>query len=127
VEGRRGAPPGTAEALAEALRVTDRSSEAIAVLREALRLDPDSAMAHTDLGFVLDSEQSTEEALKEYREALRLDSDFVDAHNYLGIALARQQRIPAAVEEYLRLAPDTPQNQRNIRRAQDFVQTYENP
>jgi hypothetical protein len=29
--------------------------------------------------------------------------------------------------EYLRLAPDTPQNQRNIRRATDFVKTHENP
>jgi tetratricopeptide (TPR) repeat protein len=183
--------------LAEAIRREGRTPEAVTELREAVRRDPNSALAHTELGFLL-APQDTAGALAEYHEAIRLAPDFIDAHNYLAIALARQQRIPEAVAEfrevvridpesalgyynlgialadmeedgasaeafretlrinpnhynarynagelfrlegkldeavnqfriYLRQAPDTPQNRRNIQRAQEFVQTHENP
>ena len=39
--------------LAEVLRLQGKFDEAITELREALRLDPKSAPAHTDLGLIL--------------------------------------------------------------------------
>ena len=59
--------PGTAEAVDQA------STAAIAEYREAIRLDPNSAVAHADLGSVLVGQGELDEALAEFREASRLE------------------------------------------------------
>ncbi len=87
--------------LAEALRRQGKEDEAVAELREAIRLDAKSARAHNDLAFILENNQGKmQEALAEYQEAAKIDPDLIDVHNGLAISLARQGRLPEAVSEF---------------------------
>ena len=70
---------------ADAAPILDR---AVAAAREAIRLQPDDAAAHYNLGVALDGQGKLDEAVAEYREAIRLQPDFAEAHFNLGIALA---------------------------------------
>jgi len=59
--------PESAEAAARA------PTDAIAGYREAVRLDPNSAMPHANLGTALFQQGALDEALAEFQEATRLD------------------------------------------------------
>jgi len=94
-----GHSPGEPNMLAAALRNAGRDRAASAdrdqgeaLLREALRVDPSLAIAHVDLGGVLESRQRRAEAIAEYRAAIQADPKLAAAHLQLGIA---QQRSPA--------------------------------
>jgi tetratricopeptide (TPR) repeat protein len=52
-----------------------------------LRLDPDLAEAHYQLGLALAEQEKPDEAIRHYREALRLKPDWVPALSHLGILL----------------------------------------
>jgi tetratricopeptide (TPR) repeat protein len=96
--------------LAEALRLQGKFDEAVAALREALRLEPTSAPAHAALGLALIGQRNSTEALAAYQEALRLDPDLIDAHNGLAVLLASQGRLDEAVIEFremTRVDPDS--------------------
>ena len=54
---------------------------------DAMRLKPDFAGAHFNLGNVLQGMGRNYDAVAQYREALRYDPASVDAHNNLGVAL----------------------------------------
>ena len=60
------------------------STEAIAEYREAIRLKPDYAEAHFNLGIALSDQGKLDEAIAEYREAIRLKPDYAEAHCNLG-------------------------------------------
>ncbi len=64
-----------------------RLEEAAASYRQALRLKPDYAEAHNNLGVVLKELGQLDEAVASYQQALRLKPDYAQAHNNLGIAL----------------------------------------
>ena len=88
--------------------VQSRTSEAIAEYREALRIDPDYAEAHNNLGSVLLQTGRATEAIHEYEQALRIDPAYAKAHNNLGNALLQTGRAPEAIDHYkeaLRIAP----------------------
>ena len=75
----------------------------------ALRLRPDIAEAHTNLGVALARQGRVSEAIVHYSESLRIRPDIAEAHNNLGNALARQGRVSEAIVHYseaLRLKPD---------------------
>lgn len=55
--------------------------------REAIRLKPDYANAHYNLGFALSDKGELDGAIAEFREALRLNPDYEAAHYQLGAAL----------------------------------------
>src|SRR5262249_23232423 len=69
---------------AEAAPVLGR---AVAALREAIRLSPDSAEAHANLGNVLVASGDRPGAVAACREAIRLRPDLALAHSNLGAAL----------------------------------------
>lgn len=81
-------------------------------LREAIRLDPDLAKPHFQLGTVLEDLNRLEEALKELREAARLDATYAEPHMAMARVLHKLgQEAPAReeVQTYLRLhSPSTP-------------------
>jgi tetratricopeptide (TPR) repeat protein len=84
-------------------------AEAIAEYREAIRLKPDLAAAHNNLGYTLHVQGKLAEAIAEYREAIRLKPDDDTAHVNLGIALRNQgmlEEANAALREAIRLKPD---------------------
>ena len=56
---------------------------------QALRIKPDYAEAHNNLGIALAQTGKIEEAIAHYEQALRIKPDYAEAHNNLGIALAQ--------------------------------------
>jgi tetratricopeptide (TPR) repeat protein len=66
--------------------------QAIRTYREAIRLLPDTALAHADLGALLAEKGDADGAIAEYREAIRLDPGNFSAHNNLGAVLSDVKR-----------------------------------
>jgi tetratricopeptide (TPR) repeat protein len=63
------------------------SNEVLAEFRQALRLRPDYAEAHNNMGLVLAQSGEDEKAAAEFREASRIRPDYADAHANLGAVL----------------------------------------
>ena len=75
-------------------------NEAIKYLKRAIRINPDFAEAHNNLGVLFIDLKRFDEAEKEYREAIRIDPDFAEAHNNLGILLLKTERPGEARKEF---------------------------
>ena len=70
------------------------------------------------------------EAAAALREVIRINPNHYNARYNLGELFRLEGKYDEAVtqfREYLRLAPDTPQNRRNITRAKGFIQQFEDP
>ena len=118
----RGLRPGNARHLGclgkafEAKGLSREADEAFASAevagREAIRLKPDLAAAHYNLGNALAGQGKLDEAIAELRTAIRLQPDSPLAHYNLGIALGGQGKrdeANEAIAEYrtaIRLKPD---------------------
>jgi tetratricopeptide (TPR) repeat protein len=63
------------------------SREVLPSFQEAVRLRPDYAQAHNNIGLVLAQSDEDEKAIAEFREAIRLRPDYADAHANLGATL----------------------------------------
>ncbi|TMA38899.1 MAG: tetratricopeptide repeat protein [Deltaproteobacteria bacterium] len=74
--------------------------DAETVWRDTLAKDPDSSMAHINLGLLLSDSGRGPEAIGHFREALRIDPQDGEAHDDLGNALAAQGKIDEAIAEY---------------------------
>ena len=89
-----------------------RLADAIAQYQEALRLSPNYAEAHNNLGSAYSTQGHAQEAMNEFETALRLDPNLAEAHANLGVALLKMPgRVPQGVAELqtaLRLRPDMP-------------------
>ena len=79
-----------------------RHEEAIACLREGLRLRPDDAAGYNDLGCELVVVGRAEEALPIFARALELRPAYAEVHNNLGNALRSLGRVDEAVACYER-------------------------
>jgi tetratricopeptide (TPR) repeat protein len=80
----------------------------LALFREAVQADPDSALAHTRLGGALLLKQEYTASIEEFRVAIKLDASNADA--FVGIAVAYLHGddyalARASLEEAKRLAP----------------------
>ena len=71
--------------LAITLRLLNRPAEAETNLRTAIRLDPQFAQAHFQLGVVLEDSNQVQAAISEFRESAHLDPNYAEPH----FALAR--------------------------------------
>src|SRR5262249_18718689 len=65
--------------------------------REAIRLRPDYASAHYNLGLALRGKQDLDGAVVAFQEAIRLQPDFAYAHNNLGHTLMKKQDWDGAI------------------------------
>jgi tetratricopeptide (TPR) repeat protein len=98
-----------------------RLQEAFPYLETAVRLDPDSVPAHTDLGSALAKAGRLPEAIAQFEEAILLAPDAPIPHNNLGSALTEAGRLPEAIAEFqtaLRLEPNYDEARRNLAAAQ---------
>jgi mono/diheme cytochrome c family protein len=76
---------------------------------ETVRVQPELAAAHYNLGNALFREGRHAEAVESLRKALAIDPDYALAHDGLGVALYAQGRLGEATNHYRRavkLAPD---------------------
>ena len=64
-----------------------RLEQAVASFKNALRLNPDYAEAHKNLGIALNDLRNSEEAVDSFQTALQLMPHYAEAHCHLGIAL----------------------------------------
>lgn len=104
--------------------------EALAEFREIVRIDPDSTIGYYNLSYALADLDRDVESAAALREVIRINPDHYNARYNLGEMFRLEGKYDeSAVQfrEYLRLAPDTPQNRRNITRAQGFVRQFEDP
>jgi tetratricopeptide (TPR) repeat protein len=85
-----------------ALHVEGKTDDAIAHLREALRIKPDYVDAHINLGAALHAKGRDEEAAATIREALALDPGSVAALVNYGNALAGTGHPDDAIAQYRR-------------------------
>ena len=93
------------------LRAQARLDEAVAALREAMKLDPENSDLHRELGITFLMAKEWKRARVEMIEAIRHDQNDADAHNGLGYALEKLGDIDGAVKEYrtaTNLEPDDP-------------------
>jgi tetratricopeptide (TPR) repeat protein len=77
-----------------------RHAEAVAEWRNALRVDPENAKAHTNLGIALWHKGEAEPALAEFRKAVVLNARSTEAHNNLGVALVQLGRFADAIPHF---------------------------
>lgn len=82
------------------LRAQGRFDEAVRLLHEAARLDPENSDLHRELGITFLLDKDWKRARVEMLEALRHDPGDADAHNGLGYALEKLGELDAAVKEY---------------------------
>jgi tetratricopeptide (TPR) repeat protein len=76
---------------------------------DTLKKNPESWMAHNNLGIFLTEQGKLQEGIDHYSEALRIKPDHAKAHYNLGNALASQGRFEEAIDHYLealRIKPD---------------------
>jgi spermidine synthase len=94
-----------------------RVTEAIQWYEQALRIDPDHAEAHFNLGLALARAGKVLEAIGHWEQALRIRPGYAEAHNSLGNALAQVGRPQEALQHYeqaLKVKPDYVEAQNNL-------------
>ena len=96
--------------LAQVLFQSGRFDEAIAECQKALKIKPDLAAAHNNLGVALIRskqgggtalrQKSIDEAIGHYRAALQIKPDFMQARSNLGNALLQKGQIDEAIAQF---------------------------
>jgi len=92
-------------------------SDMLVLWRTTIDRNPNSWMAHTNLGAELDDQGRSDEAMAEYQTALRINPRETMARNNLGMSLAQMGRVPEAIEEWervLRINPDHAEAHNNL-------------
>jgi tetratricopeptide (TPR) repeat protein len=95
----------------------ERVTDAIAHLREALRINPNNAEAHNTLGLIWQRMGRADEAMAEHREAARLAPGLAEAHYNVGYDLQARGQFAEAIAPYetsLRLDPTNPKARHNL-------------
>ncbi len=103
--------------LAELLRKTGRSDDAIASYRRAIALKSDFAEAHHGLGQAFEVSGQPDRALESYRRALALRPQYPEACSNAAAVLMSQGKLEdaaAAFNQALALRPDDPQTLNNL-------------
>jgi len=88
--------------LGRSLAQAGRPGEALAPLREAIRLAPQDAAYRLELGNAFLALGRTDEAAQTYADALRLHPDNADLHYSLGLVLRQRGQNVEAADEFAR-------------------------
>ena len=77
-----------------------RPDDAVTQLQAALRIEPEHAPAHYNLGYTLVLLGRSEEAIASYERAIAIRADYAAARHNLGGLLQAQGRLPEAAEQF---------------------------
>jgi len=116
--------------LAIALARQGKFPEAVDEFREIVRIDPESVLGYYNMAIALADMEKDAESAEALRSAVHYNPNHYNAHYNLGELFRLEEKYDESVTQfkvYLRLAPVSPQSQRNIQRATEFVRTHENP
>jgi len=95
--------------LAAVFKQVGKVDGALAANRNAVRLDPNDAEAHGNLGAILHDLGQFEEAEESLRQAIKISPDFAGAHCNLGAAMKELGRFKEAEEslrQAIKISPD---------------------
>ena len=99
--------------------------EALKEFRETVRIKPDYADAHNNIGIILEMHfRKFDEAIYHYQQALKIDPNNQGVHFNLGVALAKNGQLKEAVME-LQTALYLNPNHEGARRAMDMMREAE--
>jgi serine/threonine-protein kinase len=95
--------------LSKALCAAGKAADAVAILRDLLRRQPDHPELHFHLGYALTAGRRLDDALTAYQRAIALQPELAEAHNNIGVVLCDQGRLDeafAALQKANALQPD---------------------
>jgi len=91
------------------LQLEGKHQEAIESFKQAIRINPDHANAHYNLGTAYDELGKYEDAIVSYKQALMINPDDASTHYNLGLAYYNLGKYEEAIESYkqaIRIDPD---------------------
>ncbi len=74
--------------------------EAIEEYKQAIRINPDDAEAHVNLGVAYVKLGMYKEAIEAYKQAIKIDSDYAEAYYMLGVVYVFLNDSGSALEQY---------------------------
>ena len=80
----------------------------VALWSHCLTVGPDNAVAHYNLGYLLQNEGQNNAAMEHYRAALRKQPDYVDANLNLGIILCQNGQVREATNYFAKALSTNP-------------------
>ncbi|MBT6225299.1 MAG: tetratricopeptide repeat protein [Candidatus Scalindua sp.] len=72
----------------------------IEACKQAIRVNPDDAVAHVNLGCAYVNSGMNKEAIESCKQAIRIVPDYAEAHNFLGCAYDNSGMYKEAIESY---------------------------
>lgn len=103
--------------LANAYQEKGADPQAFLHYTEALRIKPNYAKAHYNLGLLLARNQRTDDAIKHFRLSLKVRPERAETHNALAIELAKKNALEKSIEHFqeaVRLDPGFIDAQNNL-------------
>ena len=100
-----------------ALKEQGRTEEAIKHYLQALRSNPDYALAHYNLSNAYAEQGKAKKVLEACKQAIRIEPDYADAHYNLGVAYGGSGKYKEAIEAFkqvIRIDPDYLQAHYNL-------------
>ncbi len=94
---------------AVAEEIIKENSRAIDTYKQAVRINPDDAEAHYNLGVAYGDSGMYKEAIEEYKQAIRINPDYAEAHHDLGVIYGDFGMHKEAIEAFkqaIRIKPD---------------------
>jgi Tfp pilus assembly protein PilF len=102
-----------------------RYADSILHLETAVRIDPNYALAHYNLGLSLSKMPGrTPDAIQQYQAAVRIDPSYVEAQNNLGVILSDCAAAIAHFEAAVRAKPDYATASYNLARCEMTAGNY---
>jgi tetratricopeptide (TPR) repeat protein len=86
--------------LARLYRAQQKYDDAIELLRNAMKLEPDSAQLYNESGLVYLDSNHTDYAVKFFDKALKVQQRYPEASTNLGIAYLKQGRLAKAITQF---------------------------
>jgi tetratricopeptide (TPR) repeat protein len=102
----------------------ESAAQVLALLQKALRLDPNLAAAHLQLGIVYAGRKEFPKAISAYRKAIEIDPRMEEAHYRLAQAYAQTGDKPKAQEEFEIHHQLTEESSQQVERERREVQQF---